>query len=99
MRMRAPSERYSGIRKKNAPAATQGSHSVQRILGSALYPLIAVLPPCKGGKRAYGERGGWFLCFSSVHRLSAPPFIDDAADSPVFPLPTESQGSFARLAP
>jgi len=36
MRMRAPSDRYSGSRKKNAPAAIQGSHSVQRIRVSAL---------------------------------------------------------------
>jgi hypothetical protein len=28
------------MRKKNASAAIHGSHSVQRILGSALYPLI-----------------------------------------------------------
>src|SRR5436190_9955473 len=45
--MRAPSERYSGIAKKNAIAATHGSHSVHLMRGSLVYPLISGSDPCR----------------------------------------------------
>jgi hypothetical protein len=52
--MRAPSDRYSGSRKKAAAAVSHGSHSVHRMPESATNPILVTLASRRAPPAATG---------------------------------------------